>query len=54
MDTHTQKALDFRLNLGAIARKDTFQKRKVCYITKEKKIMLHNERAMIPTPPKCS
>ena len=28
---HTQKALDFKLNLDVVARKDTFQK-KLCYI----------------------
>ena len=32
---HTQTALDFKFNLEAIARNDIFQKKILCYITKE-------------------
>ena len=41
---HTQTALDFKLYLGVVARKDPFQKLS----------QLHSKKAMTPTPPKFS
>ena len=41
---HTQTTLDFKLNLGVVARTDPFQKLP----------HLHSNKAMTPTPPEFS